>query len=130
MSFVSSVLQTTSSWEITNLLIGMSTFDVSGAGRVSTHCYSFVTWERAEEIEATIQVKQPLRKGKRLHKSCPPTRSSETTGLVSTWGHIAMETHQKEHLEICSADPGTDQFTVHLYISLYIYLYIIYNTTR
>lgn len=116
MSFVSSVLETTNFWKIANFLIGMSTFDVSGGGRVPTRCYSFVTWEHAEETEATIQVKQPLRKGKRLCKSCLPTWSSETTGLVSTWSRIAMGTHQKEHLEICSADPGTDQFTVHLYI--------------
>lgn len=123
MSFVSSVLETTSSWEIATLSMGVSTFDVSGARRVPTHCCSSETWERAEEIEETIQVKQPLRKGKRLRKSCSPTRSSETTGLVSTWGRIAMETHQKEHLEVCSADPGTDQFTVHLYIyNIYIYI--------
>lgn len=126
MSFVSCVLETTSSWEIATLSMGVSTFDVSGARRVPTHCCSSETWERAEEIEETIQVKQPLRKGKRLRKSCSPTRSSETTGLVSTWGRIAMETHQKEHLEVCSADPGTDQFTVHLYI----YNIYIYNTTR
>lgn len=89
---------------------------MSGAERAPIHCYSFVTWEHAEETEASIQVKQPLRKGKRHHKSCPPTWSSETTGLVSTWGHIAMGTRQKEHLGICCADPSTDLYCTPVYI--------------
>lgn len=97
----------------------MSAFAVSGAGRIPTHCYSFVTWEHAQETEASIQVKQPLRKGKRHRKSCPqpdPLRQQDWSapGVILLWEHIRKNTWK------CALQTRALTCTVHLYYVIYI----------
>lgn len=97
----------------------MSAFGVSGVGRAPTHRCSCVRWEHAEETEASIQVKQPLRKGKRHRKSCPqpdPLRQQDWSapGVILLWEHIRKNTWK------CALQTRALTCTVHLYYVIYI----------
>lgn len=113
-------------WKIANFWIYMLTFDVSGAGRFLIHCWSFVTWGSVQTNRSkTSSTATSPAKARGHCKSCStPTWSSETRANEDPrtrhylGSYCLRATHQKEHLEICSADwvLTTDQFIIHLYI--------------
>lgn len=79
------------------------------------HGHSFVTWERAEETEATIQVKQPQERQEALQELSPNLILWDN-GTGQHLGSYCYGNTSEKHLELCSADPGTDHFTVYIYI--------------
>lgn len=111
-------------------------FLMSGAGRFLTHSWSSVTGRTVQTSRSKYSSTATSQaKARGLSKSCStPTLSSETRPTRSRnkcyyLGSYCLEaTHQKEHLEICSADLGltTDQFIRHTHT----HTHIIHNITR